>query len=44
MKLSFLKEVELKEKTIIPTNKITVFPLFFVSSEMSEMVLLLVEI
>lgn len=43
MKLSFLKEVRLKENPIIPTNNI-VFLLFFVSFEISEIILLLVKI
>lgn len=44
MKLSFLKAVCLKEKTIISTSKVIVFPMFLVSSVMSEIILLLVEI
>lgn len=44
MKLSFLKEVGLKENPIIPANNTIAFPLFFVSSELSEIILLLVEI
>lgn len=44
IKLSFLKEVGLKKNPIIPTNNIIVFLLFFVCSEVSEIILLLVEV